>query len=245
MLWTLLKRGLLVGLLAGLLAGAFAYTVGEGKVQAAIDIEQAAAAKAPGAAPEEAPLVSRAGQRRGLILATTLYGAFVGGLFALAFAVLRGRTRAEGFALSVRTAAFAFAAVVLLPFLKYPPNPPAVGDPDTIGERTLLYLAVLVIGLVSLVAARRVGEALDDPRAAWKRSVGAVGTFVVLGGLALLVLPTIDEVPSTFPADLLWSFRLSSLGTQAVLWTALGTGFGVATWRASERRSAEAVAVAA
>ena len=254
MLWTLLKRGLLVGLLAGLLAGGFAFAFGEGKVQAAIDIEQAAGDHAgalvlahgatSGGHEEGEALVSRSGQRGGLVLATALYGVFVGGLFALAFAVLSGRSRSDGFGLSVRTAAAAFCALVLLPFLKYPANPPAVGDPDTIAQRTWLYVALLVIGLVSLLAARRAGEAAEHADVPWRRPVVAVGTFVALATLAIVVLPAVDEVPASFPADLLWSFRITSLGTQAVLWTALGTGFGIATWRASERRSAEAVVAA-
>ena len=49
----------------------------------------------------------------------------------------------------------------------------------------------------------------------------------VAGGLAL-ALPGIQEIPKDFPATLLWGFRLSSLGTQAVLWAALGVGFGIA-----------------
>jgi predicted cobalt transporter CbtA len=72
-----------------------------------------------------------------------------------------------------------------------------------------------------------------------------VGTFVLLAGFLAVVLPGVDEVPEAFPASLLWQFRMSSLGTQAVLWTALGTAFGILSVRAGApaRGSSEATAV--
>ena len=45
--------------------------------------------------------------------------------------------------------------------------------------------------------------------------------------MAMLMLPPISEVPSEFSAEVLWRFRLASLGIEAVLWTALGLTFGV------------------
>jgi hypothetical protein len=249
MIWSLLLRGLLAGVVAGLLAGTFAFAFGEPLVQDAIDIEEAASARAsstPVLAQAEEPLVTRSGQRAGLFLASTLYGACVGTIFALAFALVRGRGAArDDWQLSVRLAAGLFAALVLVPFLKYPANPPAVGDPETIAARTWLYLAMLSGGLLSLVAAARVMWSLSDRGAPWVRPVLGAGTFVLLAGFLAVVLPGVDEVPKGFPASLLWQFRLSSLGMQAVLWTALGTAFGILSVRAGApaRGSSEATAV--
>ena len=236
MIRSLLLRGLLAGVVAGLLAGTFAFAFGEPLLQNAIDIEETASAQAPAAHEHEhaeEPLVTRPGQRGGLFLATALYGACVGTIFALGFALVRGRgTPRDDWQLAVRLAAGLFAALVLVPFLKYPANPPAVGDPDTIGQRTWLYLAMVAGGLISLVAASRVMWSISDRAASWVRPVLGVGTFVVLAGFLALMLPGIDEVPETFPASLLWQFRMSSLGTQAVLWTTLGTTFGILSVRA-------------
>jgi len=41
-----------------------------------------------------------------------------------------------------------------------------------------------------------------------------------------VALPMIDEVPADFPAAVLWDFRIGSIATQAVLWLAVGIGFG-------------------
>ena len=135
MIWSLLLRGLLAGVVAGLLAGTFAFAFGEPLVQDAIDIEEAASAQAsstPVLARAEEPLVTRSGQRAGLFLASTLYGACVGTIFALAFALVRGRgTARDDWQLSVQLAAGLFAALVLVPFLKYPANPPAASRTES------------------------------------------------------------------------------------------------------------------
>ncbi|MEV0620086.1 CbtA family protein [Nonomuraea sp. NPDC050404] len=248
MVRTLLVRGLLVGLLAGLLAGGFAFLYGEPHVDSAIALEEAAAAQdteAEGAAPadggeaahshgEEAE-VSRPAQKAGLFLATGLYGLAMGGVFALVFAGLRGRVgpRSDG-PLALAAATAVFGAVVLVPFLKYPANPPAVGDPDTIGGRTLLYVVMVLVGLaataIAVATARRVST--KDP---WARWVWSAVAFLVPVVAAWSLLPAIDEVPDGFPATLLWEFRIASIGTQLVFWTAFGVLFGWVSDRAARR----------
>lgn len=224
----LILRGLIAGLVAGLVAGAVAFAIGEPQVERAIAFEERAAA----AGPEEAPPVGRSGQRAGLLLATALYGIAVGGLFALAYAAVRGRSGPRrGPALAVTLAAALFVAAVLVPFLKYPANPPAVGNPDTIGARTVLYLVMVAISLLSLLAATRLARLVPE-RPGWARPGAMVGSFVALVAAAFVVLPGFAEAPPDFPANLLWDFRIAALGTQAALWATLGTVFAIATERA-------------
>ncbi|MGV9777012.1 CbtA family protein [Streptosporangium sp. NPDC003464] len=245
MIIKLIVRGMLVGLLAGLIAAAFAYTVGEPRIDQAIALEEAAAAPATGshshgeAAPaghshgEDEALVSRDGQRFGLFLALGLYGLAVGGLFALAYAALRGRAgpRSEP-ALAVTLAAAAFTAIVLVPFLKYPANPPAVGDPETINQRTVLYLVAVAIGILS-VAAGAATHRYADRSEPWLRWAAAGAAVLIPVAAAWILLPEISEVPQGFPADLLWDFRIASIGTQAVFWLGVGALFAFAARRRS------------
>jgi hypothetical protein len=237
--WSLVRRGLVVGAIAGLLAGVFAFVFGEPRVQDAIDIENAASAHASLVSVPLAHIsewaVSRGEQRGGLFLATALYGIAAGGLFSIAFAVLRGRgSQRTDWELATRLAGAIFVAIVLVPFIKYPPNPPAVGDPETISERTAYYLVLLVGSALAMFAAARVMWSMKPGAAPWARPLAGAGTFIVVAGGLALALPGIQEVPKDFPAPLIWEFRLSSLGTQAVLWAALGIGFGIATMRAAE-----------
>jgi predicted cobalt transporter CbtA len=236
---SLLVRGLIVGLFAGLLAGTFAYVTGEPRVDAAIAIEEAGA-HAHTHDQEEQPLVSREGQKAGLFLATSLYGAALGGLFAVAFTLLRRKLRTDNDAhAALGLAAAGFVGIVLVPFFKYPPNPPAVGDPDTITKRTVTYVLTLVIGLLAVwagVALSRWAERYGEVA----RLAGGVAGLVATVVAAYLILPRISEVPQTFPATLLWQFRFASLGTQATLWLLLGFGYAVAVDRRPARKKVTA-----
>jgi predicted cobalt transporter CbtA len=215
----LLVRGLVAGLIAGLIAAVFAFFVGEPYIDQAIALEE------EGHGHE--PLVSRSGQQAGLFLAVGLYGMCVGGIFALSYAWLRGRIgpRSDR-ALAVRAAGAAFIAVVLVPFLKYPANPPAVGDPETFSRRTVLYLVMVAVSLLALAAGLAYARMM--PRHAW---LGGSLCFAVPVAVAWWMLPGTEEVPDGFPAALLWDFRISSLGTQLVLWLAIGVLFGLAAQR--------------
>jgi predicted cobalt transporter CbtA len=242
MIWTLMVRGLLLGLLAGLVAGGFAFVFGEPRIDSAIALEEAATAA--GSQPEPAGHsheISRPVQKAGLFLATGLYGLAIGGVFALVYAGLRGRVgpRNEG-GLALSAAGMAFAAIILVPFLKYPANPPAVGDPATINGRTFLYVVMVLVGLAATAIAVAVARRITA--GSWQRWIGAVAAFLVPVIAAWVVLPTVDEVPEGFPASLLWEFRVASLGTQLVFWAAFGVLFGWVSDRAARR--AEALAAA-
>ncbi|MFJ5383334.1 CbtA family protein [Cupriavidus sp. CER94] len=224
----LLVRGMVAGFLASLLAFAFARVVGEPQVEAAIAFEEQATHAMGGSHAHEMPeLVSRDTQSGiGLFVGLGVFGAALGGLFALVFAFVHGRLGALGVrATSGLLALLGYIAIVLVPFFKYPPNPPAIGDPSTIGLRTALFFTMIGVSLaamvVSVVAARRLGAHRDG----WTVSVAAGAIFVVLATLAHALLPGIDEVPAHFPATLLWQYRVAAFGIQAVLWAALGLLF--------------------
>jgi len=223
----ILLRGLLAGLIAGLLAGIFAYAFGETQIDAAIAIEESHATATADHHGGEEEVVSRTGQKRGLLLATSLYGVAMGGLLAVGYTLLRRRLRTTDDTRAAFTlAAAALTGIVVVPWLKYPPNPPAVGDPTTIDQRTISYLSLLVIGLVAVWAATLAFRTPATGTPEWVRALAALGAFLAVVTTGYLLLPAIDEVPPDFPASLLWNFRITSLGTQAVLWTTLGLGFG-------------------
>src|SRR5207302_9169818 len=65
---------------------------------------------------------------------------------------------------SLLLAAMGFVTVSLVPFLKYPANPPSVGSPDTLGRRTALYLLVLAWSVVTAIATWRLWRWLSAHR---------------------------------------------------------------------------------
>ncbi|MFI9638809.1 CbtA family protein [Micromonospora sp. NPDC051925] len=239
---TVLLRGLLAGLVAGLLAGAFGYLVGEPRIDAAIAIEEAATHSGPAVDDDHhaEDLVGRDGQRVGLFLATGLFGTAMGGLLATAYVLLRRRLRtADDGRSALLLAGGALLGAVLVPFLKYPANPPAVGSPDTIDQRTAAYLALVVLGLVAVWAGALGYRSVRVAAPTWQRAGAATLGFLLVTVVGYVVLPSFQEVPDDFPATLLWNFRLASLGTQVVLWTAIGLLFSALMSRrpATDRHS--------
>ncbi|MEU0005677.1 CbtA family protein [Streptomyces sp. NPDC006314] len=218
----LLVRGMLAGLAAGVLALVVSYLLGEPNVDKAIGFEDAHSHE------HEMEVVSRSLQSTaGLATGVLVYGVAFGGIAALAFCFALGRVGS----FSPRVTALllsgcALLAVYVVPFLKYPANPPSVGDPDTIGKRTTLYFLMMLLSVLLAVAATILGKRLAPALGTWWATVAAVAAFAVVIGLAYEFLPVINEVPADFPATLLWRFRLSALAIQSVLWAGFGLLFG-------------------
>jgi predicted cobalt transporter CbtA len=240
----LLVRGMLVGLGAGVLMFAFAVLFGEPQIDRAIAFEEAQS----GAAAGDPPLVSRPMQASlGLLTGMVVYGVALGGIFALAFAAVHGRVGHGRPRVTAAVLALAgFVVVVLVPFLKYPSNPPAVGADETIGERTRLFFLMLAVSLFAALAALRLGRDFVRRLGAWNGVLAAVAAYVVLVAAAQLVMPAINEAPEGFSSAVIWHFRIATLGVHAVLWTTLGLGFGALAERllAPERTRRETAALA-
>ena len=228
-----LRRGMAAGLLVGLLAGLFAFVVGEPVLDKAIALEKAS----EGAHHEE--IFSRSTQKVGLFFATGLFGVTVGGVFGIVYAFFRDRLAAgSDLGRSISLSGAIFVGAFLIPFLKYPANPPSVGDPSTIRERTAAYFALVALSLLTVLVAWLSARALkargfDAPR---RRLMVGVG-FVLVVAVLFLSLPAGPSAEG-FPSGVLWAFRLSSLGTQVVFWAGLGLLFGWLCERARRKGAA-------
>jgi predicted cobalt transporter CbtA len=261
MVRTFLVRGMLVGIVAGLLSFAFLKVYGEPQVDRAVafetqqDEEKAAARKAGSHNHASAPhdhasevhthsadhnepeLVSRSIQAGlGLFVAVLVYSAAFGGLFGLAFAFAYGRTSGAltPQTLSAVMAAAGFVAIYLVPDLKYPANPPAVGEPETIGIRTALYFVMIAISLAAMIASLAIKRLFVARFGEWSSSLLVAACYIVFVGIAALLLPVVNEVPEQFPAVVLWNFRIASIGAQLIMWATLGLLFGALSQRAAD-----------
>ncbi len=243
MVGRLIFRGFIVGIVAGLLAFGWARTFGEPAVETAINFEsaqdqaKAAAAVAAGKpAPDDDPVIfSRTVQSGiGLLTGMVVVGAGLGCLFAVLFAFANGRLGRLGPApTSALLALFGLLSVYVVPGLKYPANPPSVGEPDTIKYRTGLYFLMMAISIASTLGALRLQRSLAPRHGAWNASLLAIGAYLVVITAVYALLPGINEVPATFPATTLWDFRIASLGIQTVLWGSIGVLFGLIGARTS------------
>ena len=238
-----LIRGLLAGLIAGIAAFGVAFAIGEPSINAAIAIEEAGAPaepvpnteaehthEEPGAhshsstgSENEGTEVPRSLQSTlGLLTGTAIAGTTLGGLIGVLAALALGRFGSLGARGSTLTvAAVGFVSLYAVPFLIYPPNPPAVGSGDTIGMRTGLYFAVVAISVIAAIAAVLVGRRLAERWGSWRAGLAAVVGYLVVIVVAFALLPHYNEVPGTFPATVLYEFRTASFLTQLTLWTVL------------------------
>jgi hypothetical protein len=257
---TLLIRGLLAGLIAGVCGFAVAKTLGEPQVDKAIAFEgylDEHVSDASGGVHEEheEELVSRTLQSSaGLGTGALIYGIALGGIFAVIFAGLYGRA---GFNSVKPTAAvlglLGFVAIYLVPVLKYPANPPSIGNGDTIGRRSTLFLVMILCSVAAMVASGLWWRRLTDRVSRWNATLIAAACYVVTMIVVFLVLPGINEVPQqaipgivagygeygiTFPPTVLWRFRIASLGIQVALWAGIALAFGLFASRVLERGDA-------
>jgi predicted cobalt transporter CbtA len=233
----LLVRGLVAGLLAGLATFLVASQVGQPHLETAISLEGSGGHHSHDSTPgvhahshdsgadhsADEVVVSRGTQRTwGLLTATLTVGVALGGLVALGSALAAGRVgRLRATAASAVVALAGFVAVALVPFLKYPANPPGVGSAETIGARTEYYFGFLLISVVTGVVATAVAARAWPRIGSWGATVLGAGTYVVVVAVAAALMPSVDEV-GAFPADTLWAFRRGSLLTLVTLWATLG-----------------------
>ena len=258
----LILRGVIAGAVAGLLAFVFARILAEPVINTAIDYESARDAaqdaldKASGLpAPASGPdIFSRTVQANiGIGIGMVFFGIAMGALFAVAYAICLGRVgNLKPRSLALLVAGGGFLGMYLVPFLKYPANPPSIGHPDTIHDRGDLYLAMVLCSVLFLVGAVVLGKRLQPRFGNWNATLLALGGYAVVIGTVMAVLPQLGELSANvqqfghhatetplpltnsrgaivfpgFPADALFSFRLYSVAAQALLWGTIALVFG-------------------
>lgn len=256
-------RGFGAGALAGLFAFIFARVMAEPIIQRAIDYEsgrdaaQDALRKAAGLASEAAgpdPFSRGVQGNVGMGVGLILFGAAMGGLFAVTYILVQRRTRTSlrPRVLALTVAGAAFLGLYLVPFLKYPANPPAIGHEDTIGDRTLLYVIMVALSVTLLVGAGVAARRLMPRLGAWNATLLTGAAYAVAMAVVMAVLPPVGHLHANvveygshvtetplplrnvdgnivypgFPADTLFKFRLYAVIDQFILWGAIGLAFG-------------------
>lgn len=226
-------RGLAAGLLGGLASGLVLLIAGEPSIDEAIRLEQAASA---GSATEE--VFTRGQQHLGMVLASGLFGLAVGGVLGILLYILGRRMAGTPWERSMKIALAGFGVYFLVPFLKYPANPPGVADPETVGIRTAGYLVLVLVSVAAcflgMAIARRL-KARGTP--AHYRHLIVAGSYLLLLGTAFFALPPAVK-PDGIPSGLLWDFRMASIGGQAVLWICTGVILGLLSMRAHRATAA-------
>jgi hypothetical protein len=269
-------RGILAGAIGGVFAFIFARIFAEPQIQKAIDYESArdtaqdALTKAAGlpVAVGSPDLFSRTIQADvGIGVALIFFGAAMGALFAVAYSLYLGRSgKLRPRTLAVLVAGGGFLGMYLVPFVKYPANPPAIGHQDTIRQRGEFYLIMVAASVLFLVLTVWLGKLLQARFGTWNATLIAGAVFIVATGIVMLILPALGhlaankqfhqatETPAPltdasgkivfpgFPADVLFNFRLFSIANQLILWATIGLVFAPMAERLLAPKPAKAAA---
>lgn len=213
-----------ITLLSGVIAGTILALVNQGVVEPfieqAIELEnQQAAANGEIVNPTELAAF-RLWQKGGSIAAGAVLGLSLGALFGLVFAygrkILPGSTNLKK---ALVLAAIVWVVLYVAPAIKYPANPPAVGDPETIYLRQALYVAILAISGFSAL-----GLAILSRKVKMNRLV-APAIYAGIIAVAFVALPANPDAISA-PMDLVNSFRIASGATMTMFWMLLGAILG-------------------
>jgi predicted cobalt transporter CbtA len=221
---------LLSGTIAGTILGVINQALVEPHIDRAISIETQDAIK-EGEVVNPVELQNyRLWQKGGEIVAGTILGMSLAALFGIVF--LYGRSSILSYSNSNTRKALILAGIMwfvlfLIPALKYPANPPAVGDPETIYYRESLYIALLAIsGFSALGLAlvyRRLGVLGSNKN---KKTITILLVYAAILIVVFIVLPpNPDEI--AIPMDLVQGFRFASAFSMSVFWGLLGIIFGL------------------
>jgi predicted cobalt transporter CbtA len=223
---TFIAITLLAGAISGTLLAIINLGIVEPYIDEAINIEnQNAIAQGEVINPQESNDY-RLWQKSGEIAAGTTLGISLGALFGIVFALTRNSIPGS----NDKKKALILAGVMLLviyivPALKYPANPPAVGDPETIYYRESLYITLLTISGFSALGLAFLYRMLGDKKA--KQIVVPVIYIGIIAAAFMILPPNPDEI--TAPMDLVMGFRIASGLTISAFWGLLGLILG-ALW---------------
>jgi len=231
-MWTLgsiLKIAVVAGLIAGAVISGFHTLLIEPYIERAIAIEEQHG-QTHGEAHAE-PVVDRPTQRWGLVLGFIVYGAIWGLLLGVLVYLIQSWRPTTwsivryGFVLAVLVG----WSVTLFPFLKYPANPPGVGEPDTVGYRQALYVGFIALSVIGTALAVGLFRLLNRP--SWASAPGGrrgllVAAFYLIYAAVIYAMLPANPDPIEMPAELIWTFRVISFAGLMLFWGVLGGMFG-------------------
>jgi predicted cobalt transporter CbtA len=214
---------LLAGAIAGTILGAINQVAVEPYIDYAVELEMQNTNQSSQIINPAEFTAYRLWQRGGEMLAGTILGLSIGSLFGIVFAYTHNSVPgSNNKKKALIVAGIMWFVLFLIPALKYPANPPAVGDPETIYYRQSLYVAFLAIsGFSALGLAflyRKMG-ALNI-----KKAIIPAAYAAIISG-AYLAMPANPD-PINAPMDLLMGFRITSAITISMFWGLLGVIFG-------------------
>ncbi|MFB5637460.1 MAG: CbtA family protein [Nitrosarchaeum sp.] len=161
-------------------------------------------------------------QKGGQVLAGAILGTSIGALFGIVYAYSRNSLPGKHDLKKTFTlAAIMWLTIFFIPFLKYPANPPTVGDPETVVLRSILYLSFIAISGFGAVGFYQIYKKLESR----KKIIAFVGYAIFIGMIFAVMPANPDEISA--PMELVNGFRIMSVIAVSVFWVSVAVILGV------------------
>jgi predicted cobalt transporter CbtA len=218
---TFIAITLLAGAIAGTILGTINQVAVEPYIEQAIELEMQNTAQSGQVINPAEFAAYRFWQKGGEIIAGTILGLSIGSLYGIVFAYTRGSISGNNMKKALIVASIMWFVLFLMPALKYPPNPPAVGNPETIYYRQSLYVAFLAISGFSALGLAFLYRKM--PSSNTKKAIIPSAYAAIMAGAYLAMPANPDPINATI--DLVIGFRITSAITISMFWALLGVIF--------------------
>ena len=159
-------------------------------------------------------------QKGGQVLASTIFGASIGSLFGIVFAYSRKSLPSENnLRKTLVLAGIMWLVLFTIPFLKYPANPPTVGDGETVMLRGILYLSFIAISGFSVLGFYQIYKRLQQ-----KKILAFVGYGLFISAVFFLMPDNPDKITASM--ELVNGFRIFSFLSTSIFWLSLALILG-------------------
>ena len=160
-------------------------------------------------------------QKSGQILAGVILGTSIGALFGIIFALSRNSLPGNNnIKKALVLAGIMWFTMYLIPFLKYPANPPTVGDGETVVLRAILYLSFITISGFGAIGFYKLSKKFQNN----KKFVALLGYGVFISAVFIAMPENPDEI--TAPMNLVNEFRVMSVLGVTSFWISIGVILG-------------------
>ena len=232
---SILPVALVMGVLSGLLVGGFFNVINVPVMEWAISLEGAAAeaeaAASGGASEEEGGIAVSLGlQRIGMVAGLVVVGVLAGAIFTgLYYLVRRATPGWNMWAWAAIAGLLGFWAFSLFTQIKYPLNPPGIGEEGSLLSRQFFQFFFVFISLVSVVgvllAVKLVNESSSQ---GFQRFIRYAAVGIAYAAVALVLSYAIpgnpDATPDWVPDALVIMFRTFTLIGHFLLWMIIAGG---------------------
>ena len=163
----------------------------------------------------------RAWQKSGQILAGVILGTSFGSLFGIVFALSRNSLPGtNNISKALILSGIMYVTLYLIPFLKYPANPPTVGDSETVVLRAILYISFITISGIGAISFYQLSQKFKNK----KKFTALLGYGIFISVIFIMMPENPDEI--TVPMNLVNEFRLVSVFGVTSFWISVAIILG-------------------